>query len=229
MQMRSLGESEKALESARLPVSYLQTPPLSRNDYFGDWQTPPSYPYGLLQRDVIIAALGARVSWRCPGDGINRSGAPPRSEVFSRRWPRRAGRAPGQPSAPQDLRRQEVAMPDAIFDRDQLAADLDDVLRGAGHPLANAVSGFAKKLFVGFDDCCGGHVRNAIDCSSHEQLATNYFARFASCAASFDLSRSRGCWISNTFRNLNSTWNCFATCRTPRLTTTIRSPACRRS
>jgi hypothetical protein len=83
--------------------------------------------------------------------------------------------------------RQEVAMPDAVFDRDQLAADLDDVLRGAGHPLANAVSGFAKKLFVGFDDCCGGHVRDAIDCSSHEQLATNYFARFASCAASFDL------------------------------------------
>jgi hypothetical protein len=36
---------------------------LSRNDYFGDWQTPPSYPYGLLQRDVIIAALGAGV---CP-------------------------------------------------------------------------------------------------------------------------------------------------------------------
>jgi hypothetical protein len=58
MQMRSLGESEKALESASLPVSHLQTPPLSRNDYFGDWQTPPSYPYGLLQRDVIIAALG---------------------------------------------------------------------------------------------------------------------------------------------------------------------------
>ena len=58
MAFPSLGESEKALESTRLPVSHLQTPPLSRNDYFGDWQTPPSYPYGLLQRDVIIAALG---------------------------------------------------------------------------------------------------------------------------------------------------------------------------
>ena len=23
-----------------------------------DWQTPPSYPYELLRRDVIIAALG---------------------------------------------------------------------------------------------------------------------------------------------------------------------------
>jgi hypothetical protein len=62
-----------------------------------------------------------------------------------------------------------------------------------------------RNSFVGFDDCCGGDVRNAIDCSSHEQLATNYFAMFASCAASFDLSRSRGRWISNTFRNLNST------------------------
>jgi antirestriction protein ArdC len=26
---------------------------LSRNDYFGYWQTPPSCPYRLLQRDVM--------------------------------------------------------------------------------------------------------------------------------------------------------------------------------
>ena len=54
----SQGKSEKALESIRLPVSDLQSPPLSRNDYFGVWQTPMSYAYGLRHRHAIIAAVG---------------------------------------------------------------------------------------------------------------------------------------------------------------------------
>jgi len=56
---------------------------LSRNDYFGDWQTPPSYPYGLLQRDVIIAALGATVALRRQRSHVRIvSGAPLRNTLL---------------------------------------------------------------------------------------------------------------------------------------------------
>ncbi len=48
-------------------------------------------------------------------------------------------------------------MPDAVFDRDQLAPDLDDVLRGAGHPLANAARDFTKKLVIGLSDLAYGY------------------------------------------------------------------------
>jgi hypothetical protein len=54
--------------------------------------------------------------------------------------------------------RQEIAMPDAIFDRDQLAADLNDVLRGAGHPLANAAGESTKELIVGLPELAYGYV-----------------------------------------------------------------------
>jgi hypothetical protein len=59
---RSLGKSKKVLKSMRLPISDLQSPPLSCNDHFDNWQTSLSWRMG-CRSGMPQERARRRLSW----------------------------------------------------------------------------------------------------------------------------------------------------------------------